>query len=609
MRFIKPMQWAFFVLLAAVLLGGIYLAFTGWKQPEIAQRVSTKWGISDSGIIDFTYETKLPDNPIMQKSGTVAPEVYATGRFAISSATGQFLTVELIKLVGEVEQGQLVERIDLKENLRFILVLDNHGVVKGLRPLSKVTRIITNIVADTFSAIQIAIPVESSVSHWEVSEEDLSGLYRAEYHKEFDPVSMFLDRVKWRKVVREQSDENGIQRDTVADIYANFGDGPTFEWKIESKIRMAHLPIGALDIRRFIQASFKKDKALLYVVPQEAAKSAIASVKESGLVEPSGNDALDRKMLINSLGSVQWADIFSELQKLDMDGEVFDAVRSGNLVEKMYAYLHLNPEMVSEYEKILLDPNTRPESFRYVVGALYQVGTSECQKVLIDALNNSILKHGQKLTVIAGLGLTERPSAASIEALRGATEGSNRSLASASYLSLGSMASRQNDSETQNRILEYLKNRLDEAKATEDEKVLLGALGNTNHRSVLEILLKSEKIEREEFRKNAISSLKFVKTKEVEDFVVGELANGSESIRFEAAKVLEGRTISVNAITVILEGYKKELSAPVRASLVRGIWNNRKDYPSAIAFIQKVRDDDTSLEVRKLARTLLVGYE
>jgi len=586
------------------------LSFPFFKNTHHARNKPGYFWALDSGFIDFSYKIENQQESEKPSSkNAVLPEVYVTGQIAMSDVSENIKLVELRKIEGSLTQGTTREPITAGGNQSYLLTINDDGIVTNVKSLNSTGKMIENIITELVVSFQISLPRDDSTDHWEVREEDQNGQYRSSYNKRFDVLSGFLNRQYIRKTFSSEISDDSVERDGYIDIQIEEKTLQSISWDGKLAVTISSIPGGSLSYLKIIKGSFTKEHISPPKFSPEQIQMYSTKAGAGNGLSLLGDEDVERKLLENGLAAKSWDDILNDFSMLDAAGEEFDALRSGALVEQLYAYLKLNPEALPEYEKFLVDDKTGPEGFRYIVGALYQVGTSDCQRVLFNAIKESNLKTGRKQTIIAGLALVKEPTLESIESMRELTSPNHGSLTGSAYLGLGAMVSREKWMATtqQKEVITLLSERLNDAQRLSEQGTIMDALGNTESPLVLEIVKSHKSIGDEKFRRRAISSLSFIKTREVDTYLWSQMVDTSESIRIEASKAMERREIDGDLVGKIMERCKIEPSAMVRASLVRTIWNNRSQHALIHDFMASIANEDLSPEVRKVAKTLLSG--
>jgi len=340
------------------------------------------------------------------------------------------------------------------------------------------------------------------------------------------------------------------------------------------------------------------------------------SFKDLAMTAADMNSAIEAQLNRKALGDATFDSLKAELDRADIEqrsGREVDIHARTRQINQLYAWLELHPEDAPRFSARLAEVPQDSESFSLLLGSLYQTGHHEAQQALIEALGTLSSNGGKTVQILAVSGLIAHPDQALEDSIRSILATSHDPVISnTAALALGNIAgSLDHDLARHKTLVKDLAAYLQNAADLNRQNALIASLGGTMDPEVIPTLAALTHAPSDDVRGAAASALaRIPDAKAVDEVVMVATSDADESVRYSATESLyEARLTTLANNHSLIEALDKEDSVRIRASLVRALWAHRSIGGKADQRVRNAAVADDSAEVRKVARTLIVGHD
>jgi hypothetical protein len=275
--------------------------------------------------------------------------------------------------------------------------------------------------------------------------------------------------------------------------------------------------------------------------------------------------------------------------------------------QRLAALLRLDANAVDEAGRALRGRVTAGEA-AVLVAALGDTGTPRAQTALAEVVEDARVEAPVRERAITALGMMERPTAATVDALRRAgMSGDDASLRGTATLALGGAgnAARHAGTPEADAAFEALAARVASARDEAELALLLEAVGNTGDGRALALADPFTRHTSPTVREAAVGAARFVESAEADAWVAAKLAaRDDEAVRVGAVRAAGFRALEPlgDALAALLAGDPSQM---VRARTVSMLGGRVRRSPMAAELLLRAAESDPDGDVRTAAREWL----
>ncbi|WP_161597691.1 HEAT repeat domain-containing protein [Fluviispira multicolorata] len=311
------------------------------------------------------------------------------------------------------------------------------------------------------------------------------------------------------------------------------------------------------------------------------------------------DDRLKEKMLLENFKYTNFSDFISNsnLEKKDNYTEYFLQLKSLFVLE---------PKSARDTVGFLIKINKMSDEFSLVLSALVSAGTIESQQALIETFY-SLSDKKAKMVLIANLATCEKPALETESFTRSLWSENDIDLKSTAILALGNIGKNlhENDSQRKNKILTDIVNELQNTNDAHGQGVALLALGNLSDERALDNINAKLSSPKEDIRKAAAFSLRFINRSEPDNYLKNILQNdSSDTVKLAALEALSFRVQRADIVDLQKQILRNNSSEKIRMQTLKNLAQaGQKDE------IRYAMQNDLSKSVRTYAENLLTRFD
>ncbi len=490
----------------------------------------------------------------------------------------------------------------------FFITLDENGEVHDLHVHKGMVSLARGLVRSLASTMQV---VDREGATWKEREQDTTGEYEATYVRGGNAIANLasLSLSKTKNKYTRLAGPNGLvplTHDTEARVSATSElvlDGAGWLQTLHAKEDLSIQP-GS----RMPSAHATSETTLTVVGTQDDPTALGSFQRDLDALE----DAAAATAAENLAAQKQSDELLVAGATLTTLTKALAAVRQGDSASKatlearMSALLRLDPTAAGAAATRIRNgaPHEQADS---LIAAMGGSGTPEAQRALTQVLEDTNVSTDARTASAMALAGTQAPTAETAEALQRASNDHDPDVSHTSSLALGGVARemRESDPTTASSSVDALLTKLDGAASTEDNVVLLRALGNAGDPRVLPYAERAMANSDPVVRMAAVAAVRYL-TRGGADTLVGEAMthDGDEDVRQEAVSTATYRPLDAQ-LAPLAEVLRHDVMEKVRLEAIRTLAPVHRGNAEVESLLHEIAKSDPSTDVRALATAAL----
>lgn len=576
-----------------------------------------EWKVGASRTYSVDFGSRLEANEATPDAwfsivGSAALKLTRVASPAEQASGDYYLRGELsslsVVLENEEQAGQQIEsRVEKSLDKPFLLRVSESGRIRGLGTQSDVTGMGYNILRSTIATLQFVEPSGKSPSwaSWLAEESDQNGVYQARYKRlgtgSFEKtklgysyaVSAGLAGTKTPQAPTIQSrtelawsDGKLAKAHMVESMVQPLGDDQVFKTKTHTTLEL---------VREGKEAARPLDTSGIAFLP----------LFESKMTAANAQARLQQKREL--VGGRSFGELHGELAKLTASEADRDA--RWKLAERLTALMELDPTTIGAAIKELKASGDTPER-DMLLAALADVDSPDGRNALADLARDRNGDRNLRETAVTHLGVTDKGSVESIEALQGlARDPNDTAIHTSATLALGSAAHAGARTEgveaASEQAVQTLSDGYKRATSPKEQRMYLDALGNAGSDTALDAVRGALSSPDASVRAAAADSLRRVPGAEADNLLAQTLRNDAEpKVRAAAIAALNERQLSEPLFAALGEGLRNDKEGSVRLQIL-SLLGQRVSLPAVRTLLSWAASNDPDEKLRSLAAKAL----
>lgn len=496
---------------------------------------------------------------------------------------------------------------------RVFSTVSVHGEVNQIYFPQKMEVLGQHLLRDLLSLRSFRLPPNASIGEtWKRAENDLLGVYNAEYRliSAHDGVA----KVKKRRLGYEGSGPDG------AGMTA--GIGPDNEMMISIDLRSGRIR----DVETSIEVTQSLDGkvvgvnktrlSLSYVGSETLSSEEIAmqerdalGIRDAGqwvLSDTRASDVehrLERRLHEQQLAGRSWDDVREQIvENGEFDTDTFLSAK---------ALLVLQPKLADRFRDLMMsDKDPNGTTFQLTAGALAAAGTPQAQAAMLESVSQLDSSPTGQNILLGLMSQVEAPTEETVRVLERMSqdEDMGNGVANSAQLALGSVA-RQLDPPDRAPIVDDMLSKLRHSQSLDQKVNALLSLGNTGAPRLRSEFLAGLKDSAPLVRKASCFALGQQSQGDVAEPLLHSARNDDEAqVRVECLDALGTKKLAIQQVDAVLDIALHDRALEVRLAALR-IAGNYPDFPGLGSVLAKIREEDSSPEVRRAAALVLLRIE
>lgn len=281
-----------------------------------------------------------------------------------------------------------------------------------------------------------------------------------------------------------------------------------------------------------------------------------------------------RKLLLKQ---VKGTNLTEQLARLDAMAEGVDISSSGDLFQKLSAFLELDPELIHDVAATLHKYDGKDPRFDFIATVLAKNGSALAQQSLLEVMDQHWDHHDTSVQLLFNLALIENPSTDTADHLLILTSDTPFDHPNYTQLlgALGGCGYNIKDREKKDEIADVIFNFIHNSGAKESELYGMNALGNLGHDKNVAFAGRWLKDSNPVKRKRGLEAIRRVDGKKsqkaTELLITSASTDPDVNVRRDAAKYLLGRNITESSVKELKNRLYEEKDVTVVIALLDSI--------------------------------------
>jgi len=522
----------------------------------------------------------------------------------------------------DTQQADTVKK-DLEKEI-FVLI-SPQGKILSVFLDNSMSDLAQSYARQILALTQFVFPIGQTYEthRWEVHEEDPSGFYIASYQiyndKDIKDASLkSFSKKKIRYIEHRSKPKTGtveVPKIIIPDgrfiAHFDFVNGRLSSLKgSESQtILINNKKVGGVT-NNFHIAFLKKE---ILNTPAVSSLKSIFSKREkettgSSLFVKQSSEKAEYLIHKRELKDATLESLLAELKKAESDPNLNPTA----LYLKFKALIYLHPESCKILGKLLSSADYNSLTMNIIPKALSTIGHSQAQLALVEAIKSRLSDKFALFMLINPLATVNEPIQEAEETLKNlAFNSKDPEISAMAQLALGAQA-RRIASISPERVVKIVDRFIQELKSSsspEMTKQLLLALGNAGSSRALEAISNFATSPSPDIRATALHALRFIDSVQAETLIIkGLLFDPDRKVRLAAANALGYREMTEISFKAQKDVFLKDSDVEVRLKILENLWKAQQNFPEVRQLIKKTASEDSSEEVRKAAKNIMIQY-